>query len=449
MTPPNRSMNADQQHTSIQTGLLLWCAIALPVAIHFCLLFQYAVNAPRLDDFSEILTFLPDWHAAITSDEKLAVFFRDYQNHRYVLYHFFLVLFDQINFRTAAIAGNIPLILLCGLMMKITASHPQKKILWLITPLLVFNLQTWRAMFWGPLGTTNLLYPALALLACWLATLNRRGVFAAAVTATLLTLSHGSGPILFPVIAVYLWWQMRAGRYAGSLFFGWTILSVLIFLLYFAVFPLQREAGYSSHNSMELLQNFFTHTVKILQGFFAILGSHLLINDINQPWKNPLAIALGAIESVWLLFLIARGALRESPALLMWLVFLLLTVASIASGRVAYAGIDQALQGHYKLLNGIMLWFVITGTLQWLAQKDPVRKPVAAVVAVALAGTLYAGSFALFLAPMKHFQQALLDDVHQWQRSRKLENIETRLYVKQHNLKLKTAIEGGFYDSGE
>jgi hypothetical protein len=439
-------MATNNRHATAHTSLLLWCLIALPVAIHFALLWLYAVNAPRLDDFSEILTFLPDWHATISSDEKLAVFFRDYQNHRYVLYHFFLVLFDHINFRTAAIAGNLPLIALCALMMKCVATHPHKKILWLITPLLVFNLQTWRAMFWGPLGTTNLLYPTIALLACWLATLNTHGVIAAALAATFLTLSHGSGPILFPVIAVYLWMQIRTGRYTSNIFIGWISISVLVLLLYFVAFPLQREAGYSSHSSMELLQNFFAHTSDILQGFLALLGSHLLINDIHQPWQNTLAIVLGAIELLWLISLLARGALREYPALLLWLTFLLLTVASIASGRVSYAGIDQAMQGHYKLLNSIMLWFVVITTLQWLDKKYPADVSTAAFVAVSLAAMLYVGALLFFMAPMKTHQQALIDDVRQWQQSGKLDNIETRLYVKQHNLKLKTAIEGGFYD---
>ena len=41
-----------------------WLLAALPLLIHACLLYRYAVNAPRLDDFTEILTFLPDWHAA-------------------------------------------------------------------------------------------------------------------------------------------------------------------------------------------------------------------------------------------------------------------------------------------------------------------------------------------------------------------------------------------------
>ncbi|HSC74996.1 MAG TPA: hypothetical protein VLB90_02025 [Pseudomonadales bacterium] len=420
---------------------IFWLAIATPVVIHFILLHLYTVNAPRLDDFSEILTFLPDWHAAFGTDAKAAIFFRDYQNHRYVLYHALLIFFDHINFRTAAIVGNLPLILLCGLMMKCTASHPQKKILWLITPLLIFNLQTWRAMFWGPLGTTNLLYPAVGLFACWLATLGTRGVIAAGFTAVFLTLSHGSGPILFPVIAVYLWIEMRATRCSIDVCMSWILLSVITLLFYFVVFPLNREAGYSSHSSLEMLQILFTHVVDITKGVFAIVGSHLLYNDPAQPWKHMLAMTLGACELCWLGFLIWRGALRDSPALLLWLVFLLLAITSIAMGRVAYAGIDQAMQGHYKLLNGIVLWFLIVATLRW--------KPAGNALALVLAIALYVGGLLLFLIPMQTFQRALIDDVYQWQQTGKLESTETRLYVKQHNHKLKAAIDGGFYDPGE
>lgn len=419
----------------------LWLLIALPFLVHFTLLFFYAVNAPRLDDFPEILTFLPDWHAAANIDEKINVLFRDYQNHRYVLYHAVLIGFDHINFRTAAIVGNLPLILLCGLMMACVAKHPQRNMLWVITPLLILNLQSWRAMFWGPLGTTNLLYPMMGLLACYLTTQGTRGVIAAGCTAVLLTLSHGSGPLLFPVIAVYLYLQWRSQSCHTAVFIGWILLSILTCLLYFVIFPLQRDAGYSSHNSVELLQNIFVHTTDIIKGFLALLGSHLMYDGGNTTWKSNLAIALGAIELLWLGFLISRGVLRDAPALLLWLAFLLLTAASIAIGRVAYAGIDQAMQGHYKLLNGIMLWFLMVATLRW--------KPASHLLAFAFVSALYTGGVFLFLSPMQNFQQALMDDVIQWQKSGKLKDTETWLYVKQPNLKIKAAIDGGFYNPDE
>lgn len=439
-------MNTNEQNQPTAIPPIFWLMVALPVLVHFTLLFLYAVNAPRLDDFSEILTFLPDWHSAFSTHGKATVFFRDYQNHRYVLYHALMVFFDHINFRTATIIGNLPLIALCGLMMKSVATHPQKKILWLITPLLVFNLQSWRAMFWGPLGTTNLLYPTLALLACWLATLGTRGVLAAGCTAIFLTLSHGSGPILFPVIAVYLWLQMRTRQCSSGVFISWLLGSAVVLALYFVVFPLQREAGYSSHSSMALLQNFFVHPADITKGFLAILGSHLLHNDAQHPWKHQLSIALGTIELLWLGWLVKRGALRNYPVLLLWLTFLLLTILGIASGRVAYAGIDQALQGHYKLLNGIMLWFLLVATLQWIDEKNPGQRLAGQTLAVTLAATLYSGAMSLFLVPMQTFQQALADDVTQWKQSGKLKNTETWLFVKQPNIKIKAAIDGGFYD---
>jgi hypothetical protein len=438
-------MQARHRQPFTLTGPWLWSCLALPVLLHFILLFLFAVNAPRLDDFSEILTFLPDWHAAIGAQEKIQVFFRDYQNHRYVFYHALMVIFDHINFRNASMVGNVPLIMLSGMLIALTKEHPQKIAIWIITPLLVFNLQSWRAMFWGPLGTSNLLYPCIALLTCRLAAYNTQGVFLASVMALFLTLAHGSGPILFPVIAIYLWTQTQSGRYRKSIFFRWMLISCITLTLYFVIFPLHGEAGYSSHNSVELLQNFFLKTTDVVGGFFALLGSHLLYNDPSQPWKHQLAIALGMIEFFWLVRLISQGALKTHPALLMWLAFLLLTVASIASGRVAYAGIDQAMQGHYKLLNSIMLWFVGVATLEYIAEKFPEKIPTANIIAVGLSAILYLCGWLLFLKPMQSFQSALKYDVKHWQETGKLENTETRLYVKQPNLKLKTAVDGGFY----
>ncbi len=432
--------------TDALSNPLFWLCITIPVAIHFLLLFLYAVNAPRLDDFSEVLTFLPDWHATTNINEKLTVFFRDYQNHRYVLYHALLVLFDHINFRTAALVGNLPLLVLCGCMMKCVAGHPQKKILWLMTPLLVFNLQSWRAMFWGPLGTTNLLYPAIGLLTCWLATQSTRGVMAAGCAAVALTLSHGSGPLLFPVIAGYLWFQ-RAQK--PLLFIPWTIVSLVILVLYFVAFPLHGGGGFTSVGSSELISNTVAHVALTIKGFFVLLGSHLLYNETDQQWHATLAMALGASELCWLIWLTRQGVWRDMPALRLWLGFLLLVSLSIAMGRVVYGGIDQALQGHYKLLNGLFLWLLMVGTLQWIHDKKPTWQSAGQLGVAACTLLLYVSALLLFISPLQQFQQSLVDDITQWQHSGKLQHNETRLFVKQPNIKLKAAIDGGFYDPAQ
>ena len=434
---------------------LVWLGIALPVVIHIALLFLYAVNAPRLDDFSELLTFLPDWHAAASMDDKLGVLFRDYQNHRYVLYHALLIATNGIDFRIATIIGNIPLLLLCGLMTLALGNHAQKKALLLMAVLLVFNLQSWRAMFWGPLGTTNLLYPAVGLFACWLATRGTRGVIAAGVTAIFLTLAHGSGPLLFPVITVYLFVQHQQKHVSLTVLTGWLTLSAATFLLYFVIFPLNSDAGYASQPTTLLLGNLFAHSWLVVRGFFAVIGSTLLFYDPQQHWRETLAIALGASECAALGWLIYRGSLRQQPALVLWLGFLLLTTASIAAGRVSFMGLDQAMQGHYKLLNGLLLWVLIAAVLDAISQHQPaflqpaLLQPAllqhASTAAVALCVTLYATALLLCISPMQTFQQALDDDIRQWQTSGKLDNIETRLFVKQPNRKLKAAIDGGFY----
>lgn len=422
-----------------------WLLILAPALLHGWLLYRHAVNAPRLDDFAEILTFLPAWHQAADWSDKLTLLFRDYQNHRYVLYHVLLTAFDHINFRDATWAGNVALPLLCALMLWLTRTHPQRLVVWLCATWLVFNLQTWRAMFWGPLGTTNLLYPTVALLACWLATRGTVGIAGAAVCALMLTLSHGSGPLLFPVIALYLHCHHRPALPP------WLLLTAVVFLCYFVLFPLQSEAGYRSQPTLELLQQSLATPARMLGGFSAMLGSHLLYNDNQAWWKTGCAIAIGIIECIAMVWLLRQGALRHYPALRYWMLFLLLASASIAIGRSAYGGIDQSLQGHYKLMNGLWLWLLITTTLQWLHDKHPLtlqRLPIAPCCA-GLAMALFGLSWALFLAPTQTLQQDLANDAKQFLNTGKLHQAETVLYVKQPNKKIKAAIDGGFYDPTE
>ena len=419
-----------------------WLLILTPALLHLWLLSRYAVNAPRLDDFVEILTFLPDWHQAVDRDAALAVLFRDYQNHRYVLYHALLIAFDHINFRDATLAGNLALPVLCTMMLWLTRTHPLRWTVWLCATWLVFNLQAWRAMFWGPLGTTNLLYPTMALLTCWLATRGTTGVVSAAVCALALTLSHGSGPLLFPVVALYLYHHQR--RHCVL----WCLLSIGVFLFYFVLYPLHGDAGYHSQTTANLLQQALTVPVRIAGGFFAILGSHLLYNDIQAAWKVNCAITIGLTECAAMLWLLRQGALRHYPVLQYWLLFLLMVSFSIAAGRAAYGGIDQSLQGHYKLLNGLWLWLLITAALQWLHDQHPsvLQRWSITALCVGLSITLFAASWSWFLTPMATAQQNLIGDAQQFSVTGKLHEAETVLYVKQPNKKMKAAIDGGFYD---
>ncbi len=425
----------------------LFCsALVAPVLVHFALLGLYSVNAPRLDDFTEILMFLPEWHATTNTRERMVLLFRDYQNHRYILYHALLIVFDHVNFRTAAIIGNTPLVVLCALLMVITRHHPQKNIIWLITPLLVFNLQSWRAMFWAPLGTANLLFPAAALLACYFATHTRQCLAGAALASIFLTLSHGSGPLLFPVIGIYLGYRhgLRSRQFCS-----WLALSALVLILYFAISPFRSDAFYYSHPNNELLAYAFKKTGLLAQGFLAILGSHLLINDAST-WQPTIAIALASAELLWLGWLIRNGALRTYPVLLLWLAFLLLVALSTASARVPYSGIMQALQGHYKLLNGILLWFVCVATLDKFTQtmKDQELRPTAYILAGSVTA-LYLVSLMLFINPARAEQQELLADAKQWIDSGRLQFSTTVMYVKYPNKKIKAAFDGGFYDPRE
>jgi hypothetical protein len=417
------------------------CLVLLPLLIHAGLLWLHAVNAPRLDDFSEIFTFLPEWHTADSLEDQLTILFRDYQNHRYVLYHALLVLFDGIDFRLATFAGNLSLPVLCALLMLVTRQHPQRHAIWIITPLIVFNLQSWQAMFWGPLGTTNLLYPTLALLGCWLATCGKRGVYAAACVAVLLTFTHGSGPILLAVIAFYLWQQRQV---QPGMCLGWLVMSAITLPLYFLAFPLQGETGYPSLPPTELARNVLLHSADVLQGLLTLFGGHLLAHDYHS-WKPTFAMAIGLSEILALGWLLHKGVWRHTPTLRLFFLFILLAGLAICASRVAYGGIAQAMQGHYKLLNGLLLWGLLVAVLDFTALWHPSRIQTIRTCSVSIATISYLGGLWLFYTPMTQLQRALLEDVQQWQHSGKLTYSETVLYVKQPNKKLKAAIEGGFY----
>lgn len=189
------------------------------------------------------------------------------------------------------------------------------------------------------------------------------------------------------------------------------------------------------------------HTASnFIKSFLAIPGSILLINDANYPWRADLSIIFGMIEIATLLWLLLRGALQKKPELLMLLAFSILTMLTIAATRALTGGIDQSLQGHYKLYNSTLLLLLTVAINDWVLENKPTASNATIKLLTAAVITLYTVALALFIPMLKGFQSTLTNDTRQWLFSHTLLFSETRLFVPAFNKKLDNAIEANIYD---
>jgi hypothetical protein len=435
-------------HNTTTRQALFWLAMATPVAIHFSLLAFHAVNAPRLDDFSEVLTFLPDFYASNSWQEKMRAFFAVYQDHRYGVTHLFNLLTSGINFREYVLWGNTLLIGYCALVWHCLRQHPLQKTLTLSALLLIFNLHAWTGMYWASILLTSLGSLPVALGCFMLVCGDKRLLPAAAIAALCLTYTLGNGILVWPLALVYCLLENRQKQRPvfdwRALF--WLMAGITVASCYFSEFNFFNREGQGGTSATSLLSRSLDNAPAIILGFFSLAGSLLLHYSGQTDWRIYVSACIGLMECLAISILVWRGALREKPALLMLLAFVLLTMLAIATARSSVINLGQSLQGHYKLYTSTLTLLLVIAHIDWLYQHKPLQAIKLANIYAGIAALLYVAALFLFRHDIPQYHKELATDTRNWLYSNNLQRTETRLFVKNPNAKLLRAAKGGYYD---
>jgi hypothetical protein len=424
---------------------IFWLAIATPVVIHFSLLFLYAVNAPRLDDFSETLFFLSGFSKATDASDKLDWFFSVYRGHRHSLSHLVYLSQQPLDFRFMSILGNLLLLLYTFLFATTFRELSQRKTLLLLAVYLIFNLQAWRGMFW-PLatwGTQAVL--VLAFASFIFATQHKKiTIFPTIFFCTLTSFTYVNGIFVWPIIACYLFLESSNARPPHQKALWILIIAAASTLAFY--FHDYQSGNPTVATFLSPQTNIAELLLNIIKGFLAISGSVLLINDIENAWKISLAICIGGLEILLIGWLLLKGSFSKMPALIMLLIFSTLTMLVIAATRTAAGGIDQSLQGHYKLYNSTLLLVLCIGIINLTSETKPLAITAIKTSLIAAAISLYVAALILFLPTAILQQQQLAEDTRQWLFSHVLQFPETRLYIASPNKRLADAVRTNSYD---
>lgn len=152
----------------------------------------------------------------------------------------------------------------------------------------------------------------------------------------------------------------------------WLFTGALVLVAYFYDFYFFDKQGDGGTSNLATFISQPLHNIpRTIWGFFCLAGGHLLYYNGDTDWRIILAGTVGIIETMALVYFLQHEALRTRPALLLLLVFVFLTMLSIAVARVATINIGQALQGHYKLYTATYLFLLVISALDWIQSHRP------------------------------------------------------------------------------
>jgi hypothetical protein len=308
---------------SFQKRLFVWLGYGLPLGLFFGYLYLFAYNSPEADDYFAIFGFLDDFSKATTFAEKFTVALGLIGEHRIVfsrlLYLGTTWLEGEANLRTFIWLGNLVYLGILPLLYAVFRPSPQKALYFL--PVLFFLLQQQYAeiTFSAVCSTQHNVVFCFALLTLY--TLHRPGkasLVGAALLALLTTFTNANGFIVLPAGLGLLLFTQRWQRAAA-----WLLPSAIIVFLYFA--------NYQARGGDSGLAFLLANPAVVLGFALKFIGSAIHVSR----WGYGLSVGLGAILTVYFVYLLFSGYARKNPVMFGFLLFVALTTVATALGRAS------------------------------------------------------------------------------------------------------------------
>lgn len=440
---------ANLNNSSVNPYSRWWLTAAiLPWLISSLLLLANAVNAPRLDDFDALFTWFAQWQAASGWREHLAVLLADYQNHRWALVKLPLLFSQSINFQYYAYTSPLLLALAVIGVYVSFAGHRLRWPLTLLASLCLCHLQVWLQALWAPIASAMLILLVAGLWSAWLVFQSRYWLLGLALAVSLCFV-HAGGTLMLLALALVTGWQHWRGALSRTQTLTIGGVAALALVLYFGIFPPHSNSGYSSFAAADLAQRAGSQLSALLANSLRIMGNLYWRDTIDHSTGLRWALIIGALEATIIAVAILSGRWRKLPALWVWLLGSAAICASIAAGRGLTIGAEQMLQNHYRLISSIGLWVALASAMLLAANSRYYR--ATRNICLAVAAICYLWGLYWHYPAMRQQQQALWQDVCQWQAQyhagepAQLREASTVLYTKQPNKKIKAAYESGFY----
>ncbi len=386
--PPSMAVEKSAREPGRGLGTV---ALFAPIAVYGVVLAHYAVDVPRSDDFFSILPFLSGWISAAGPKARLGLLFAQYFSHRIVFTRCLALLdyrlFGYCNLIALQCFGWAAWAALCLSLALTVPAVRRRPILGLPVSLLLMQPQGWTNLTIAMQAVQNLGVVLFAFWALRTASDGRVRALAASLALGLLaTLASVNGVLVFPVAVIGL---AADRRYRPALVYA--AAGAIVATGYFRHYSL----GMEPFHAVEWAAN-----AAAMFGGLAVLG-RLDLGAALIGGALLLAASLAAVAiPTWR---------RMLPSHVLFLLFLLLSVAMAARGRIGW-GVDYMLQDRYRLYG-----LLAAAVLYLIAVAGDRVGPRPAAAAIIAAGLFCLLSYATYLAPLADSARWCLATAMNWQ----------------------------------
>ncbi|WP_460968246.1 hypothetical protein [Spirosoma migulaei] len=315
--------------------------ILIPIFLFYSLFFHFLTNIPYIDDFSWYFNFINKFDSANAFQDKLHTFLDPYNNHRHYFQRLLIIPFvyltGQINISFFIIIGNISFIAFLSTIIRKTNLIGSAVLVWLaFQPISFMNYYTF-AFFNLPVFLFSLLCIRLMVQQGTLRWIILLGLLA--------TFSNGNGLLVW-LLGILISLVQKDGK--RLIVYGAT-LSLLVL-----VYSLQ---GGQADSPRVIDVEFISHA---LLYFIQIHAYFVNWPDYALPWI-PLLIGTGLLLIVGYLVIKNKPFYYKSEKsyLLVYLLFLSLSMALISFLRSSVNGLNANVIDHYKIYPCLFLGILI------------------------------------------------------------------------------------------
>lgn len=397
----------------------VFCLVALSVAAHYYVLFQYASNIPKIDDYTDIFRFINRYRDATGWYEKLVLIFEQHTSHRTafsrLIYTIMYGLFGQINLKILILIGDLSTLGIIYLFSEAFRKKESHLYFGAFSAIFLLNLQSWEGMLWAMTALSNYCVVFFALASISALVSERKGCFPWAVAlAFLSSFSQGNGVFIWLIGFVYLVIDGR-GRGLGRVSI-WAIFASISMTFYFYNYEfMSAPAIGGEHVSIvEMLRRVFFW-------FITFMGSCWVFESGNTQLAAMIGffIAVCAIPA----FMFLR---KRAPALGYFIIFVLMSGAIASYSRSSWLNDSFALSSRYRIYSVYLSAVIFLAAYLYLEEKAVFRnatKIVLMMVALAHTTVSYAASF----YPMRIAQRDYEDAMRHWLITGRDEILNSRL----------------------
>ncbi|MCB1616495.1 MAG: hypothetical protein KDI30_10815 [Pseudomonadales bacterium] len=432
-------------------------SIALPVVLvtlYFWVFVCYAVNAPQLDDYMDLLVVMPDYVEAAGLRQKWHILFQQYHEHRYLTGHLlsalFVEIFGVLDFRFLMGAGNLALLGFAVLLVREFSGAGYRAVMMPVTALLLFNLQAQGSMFWATAAWAHyaLLFFSMAAFTLIAAEKALHRYIPAFGFCALAVFTQANGLFVAVLVVFFCLFEFfdKESHKAWPLLVFWLCAASLMGAAYFHDFDTSQRVGETHLSVPDQVRAIVEHPLNVLMGFLLFLGGVFVDMDDRE---NVLALLFGCFSGAMVVsafcWLVLCYKTRKLYPLKMLMLLIFASAASVACLRASVMGVDQALQGHYKIYSLISVLFVFFVALLWAERHSARTRLLCNVLACLMAAGVYGVSCATNLPGVEQKRTAIVDDFNYWLERNNLKRASVRFFVPQYNRKLNRAVSVGVY----